>query len=58
MTKPASHTDATKNPDDLIKDSAIELDETSLDAVAGGVSANKAKTANKNFEAFDGYIRG
>jgi len=44
-------------PDSLTKagkGASIELSESDLDKVAGG----KAKTADKAFQAMDGYIRG
>jgi len=45
-------------PDSLTKagkDAGIALSESELDKVAGG---NKAKTADKAFNAMDAYIRG
>lgn len=58
-TKPSS-------PDSLTKTASIELSESELSKVAGGetvkiaqdVTVNKAKTADKAFQAMDGYIRG
>jgi hypothetical protein len=58
-TKPSS-------PDSLTKTAGIELSESELSKVAGGetvkiaqdVTVNKAKTADKAFQAMDGYIRG
>ncbi len=60
------------SPDSLTKagkNAGIELSESELSKVAGGethkigqttqdVTVNKAKTADKNFQAMDGYIRG
>jgi hypothetical protein len=57
-----------KKPDSLTKsgkDASIELSESELNMVAGGdinkltdVGKPKAKTADKAFNAMDGYIRG
>ncbi len=57
------------SPDSLTKagkNASIELSESELSKVAGGetikinqsVSTNKAKSADKAFQAMDGYIRG
>ena len=57
------------SPDSLTKagkNAGIELSESELSKVAGGetlkitqtTSTNKAKTADKAFQAMDGYIRG
>jgi hypothetical protein len=52
-----SKTQQPAKPDSLTKtskDAGIELAESELNKVAGG----KAKTADKAFQAMDGYIRG
>ena len=61
-------TSAPATPDQLlVSDSgaSTELTDKALEAVAGGgkaitqdVTVNKAKTADKAFQAMDGYIRG
>jgi hypothetical protein len=67
MSDPKTQKPST--PDSLTKsgkDAGIELSESELSKVAGGetfkitqdVTVNKAKTADKNFQAMDGYIRG
>lgn len=52
--------------EDLVED--LEVDKDSVDSISGGdgkkfeitqdVTVNKAKTADKAFQAMDGYIRG
>jgi hypothetical protein len=52
-----SKTEKPSTPDTLTKtakDASIALSESELNKVAGG----KAKTADKQFQAMDGYIRG
>jgi len=52
-------------PDSLTKTAGIELSERELEKVSGGdtkpitqdVTVNKAKTADKAFNAMDAYIR-
>jgi hypothetical protein len=67
MSDPKTQKPST--PDSLTmasKNAGIELSESELSKVAGGetlkitqdVTVNKAKTADKNFQAMDGYIRG
>jgi len=54
---PQSKTTQSSTPDSLTKTSkgaGIELAESELNKVTGG----KAKTADKAFNAMDGYIRG
>jgi len=73
MTKPDSQDKPASTPEQLISpavDAAQELPDQQLDAVTGGggkvvsheitqdVTVNKAKTADKAFNAMDGYIRG
>jgi hypothetical protein len=71
MTDPKAKDVSASTPDQLI-DSGInpsgELTDTALEGVAGGegkkfqitqdVTVNKAKTADKAFNAMDAYIRG
>lgn len=71
MTDPNAKDVSASTPDQLI-DSGInpsgELTDTALEGVAGGegkkfqitqdVTVNKAKTADKAFNAMDAYIRG
>ena len=55
MSNPKTQKPST--PDSLTKagkDASSELSENELKQVAGG----KAKTADKQFQAMDGYIRG
>jgi hypothetical protein len=61
-------TSAPATPDQLLvseSGAATELTDKALEGVAGGgkaitqdVTVNKAKTADKAFQAMDGYIRG
>lgn len=53
--------DKTSSNDDLIKagpEGLVQLSEDQLDAASGGKTVSKAKTADKAFNAMDGYIRG
>jgi|UPI000489E68B hypothetical protein len=67
MSDPKTQKPST--PDSLTqasKNASVELSESELSKVAGGealkvtqdVTVNKAKTADKAFQAMDGYIRG
>jgi hypothetical protein len=50
-----------KSPDSLTKADNVALAESELDKVAGGdstVTVNKVKTADKQFQAMDAYVRG
>jgi hypothetical protein len=69
MSEPKSDNSPASTPDQLVNSgitAADELSDQQIEGVAGGtkfeiqqdVTVNKAKTADKAFQAMDGYIRG
>lgn len=65
MSEPKSDNTPASTPDQLVSSgitAADELTDQQIEGVAGGgtvdVTVNKAKTADKAFQAMDGYIRG
>ncbi|HVY99956.1 MAG TPA: hypothetical protein VHA35_10655 [Dongiaceae bacterium] len=48
---------STGSPESLTETAGIALAESTLDKVAGGVTVNKAKTADKAQQQMDAYIK-
>ena len=60
MSEPKSDKDPASTPDELVSSGITvtdQLTDKEIEGASGGVTVNKAKTADKAYTQMDGYIK-